>query len=213
MENKISFTPGARLIIEFPSIFKRRYYSSIIGHKQEQYIIIDHPVQDKRPLLLDEGMVCMVRYIEGGVACGFKTQVIGVSSRPYSLVFLEFPRSVESSNLRKEDRYPVSLAGVLSEERNIESSDPKSVVCDIRNISRGGCLVSSPEAFEPETMLFLTINLPEHGEADNLETEVKSCSKAGREYQLGLNFADLLNPAYKKIEAYLENLKLLQVMA
>lgn len=213
MENKISFTPGARIIIEFPSLFKRRFYSSIIGHKQEQYIIIDHPAQDKRPLRLEEGMVCMVRYIEKGLACGFKTQIVGVSSRPYSLVFLEFPRSIESSNLRKEDRYPVSLAGALSEEKSEESSDHKSLVCDIINISRGGCLVNSPEAFEPETTLLLTINLPEQGEAENLETEVKSCSKAGQEYQLGLNFANLLNPAYKKVTAYLENLKLLQVMA
>ena len=212
MEKKISFTPGARLIIEFPSLFKRRYYSFIIGHKQEQYIIIDHPVQGNRPLRLDEGMVCMVRYIENGLACGFKTEVIGVSNRPYSLVFLEFPRSVESSNLRKEDRYPVSIAGTLSVTRSEESSNDKSLVCDVINISRGGCLASSPEAFEPETMLFLTINLPEHGEAENLETEVKSCSKEGPEYQLGLNFADFLNPAYKKVEAYLENLKLLQVM-
>lgn len=213
MENKISFTPGARIIIEFPSLFKRRFYSSIMGYKQEQYIIIDHPAWDKRPLLLDEGMVCMVRYIENGLACGFKTQVIGVSSRPYPLVFLEFPRSIESSNLRKEDRYPVSLAGALSEEKSEESSDHKSLVCNILNISRGGCLVSSPEAFELETTLLLTINLPEQGEAENLETEVKSCSKAGQEYQLGLNFANLLNPAYKKVTAYLENLKLLQVMA
>ncbi|MEE9556594.1 MAG: PilZ domain-containing protein, partial [Candidatus Adiutricales bacterium] len=109
-------------------------------------------------------------------------------------------------------RYPVSLAGFFSEERSEESPDNKSSVCNILNISRGGCLASSPEAFEPETMLFLTINLPEHGEAENLETEVKSCSKEGLEYQLGLNFVDLLNPAYKKVTAYLENLKLLQVM-
>jgi c-di-GMP-binding flagellar brake protein YcgR len=211
MENKISFTPDARIIIEFPSLFKRRYYSAMRGYKQEQYIIIDHPEHNKRLLPLEEGMVCMVRYIEGGLACGFKSQVLGTALRPYPLAFLDFPNQVESSNLRQEERYPVSLAGSFVKESTEENSAQTPQVCDVINISGGGCLITSPESIETETTLLLTISLPEEGDAEGMETEVKSCVKSDSEYSLGLNFSDLLNPAYKKVTAYLDNLRKLQV--
>jgi len=211
MENKFSFTPDARIIIEFPSLFKRRYYSAIRGHKQDQYIIIDHPAQNNRLLPLEESMICMVRYIDNGLACGFKSQVLGTTLRPYPLAFLEFPTQIESSNLRKEERYPVSLAGSYVKESTEEDSAQTPLACDVINISGGGCLVASPEQAETETTIFLTISLPEEGDCEGLEAEVKSCTQSGMEYHLGLNFSDLLNPDYKKVAAYLDNLRKLQV--
>ncbi len=99
----------------------------------------------------------------------------------------------------------------MCSEEKIESTQNNVVTGDVLNISKGGCLVTSPRSFEPETILYLNITLPEQGDAENLEMVIKSCHKEEEEYHLGMNFADLINPAYKKVSTYLENLKMLQV--
>ena len=212
MEGQPTFSPGLRLIVEFPSIFNNKFNSLFRGFKQNQYVIIDHPIHNSLPVQLDEGIVCMVRFIEAGKACGFMSEVLGFARRPFPLVFLKYPESIESSNIRREERYPVRLNLAFSTDKESDNKNER-VKGEILNLSSSGCLLSSPKSFSVETILYLVIPFPEHGLAVDLESEVKNCQKIEDINHMGLSFSDSLQPVHAKVNAYLENLKLLRVRA
>ncbi|MBW2090850.1 MAG: flagellar brake protein [Deltaproteobacteria bacterium] len=212
MEVKPNFSPGLKLIIEFPSIFNNKFNSIFRGFKQNQYIIIDHPIHNNLQVQLESGIVCMVRFIEAGRACGFESEIIDLAKHPYPLVFLKYPTSIESSALRSEERYPVKLNVVFSQEKEAESKNER-LKGEILNLSQSGCLLGSPEPFPLDSFLYLVIPFPEHGLAVDLEGEVKNCQKMGEIYHIGLKFSDSLQPVHNIVAAYLDNLKLLRVRA
>jgi len=212
VEVKPSFTPGLKLIIEFPSIFNNKFNSYFRGYKQNQYVILDHPMHNNLRVQLNEGIVCMIRFIETGKACGFMSEIIGLVKRPYPLLFLKYPATIESSNLRSEERYPVKLNVAFSLKKESESKEER-IKGEILNLSESGCLLSSPEPFSREDFLYLVIPFPEHGLAVDLEAKVKNCQKINKMYQIGLKFSDRLHPVHNIVSAYLENLKLLRVRA
>ncbi|MBW1708359.1 MAG: flagellar brake protein [Deltaproteobacteria bacterium] len=212
MDWQPNFSPGLKLIVEFPSIFNNKFNSFFRGFKQNQYIIIDHPTQNNLLVQLDEGMVGMVRYIDTGRACGFMSEVQGFAKRPYPLVFLKYPESIESSNLRKEDRYPVRLDAAFSSQKGSEPGSER-FTGEILNLSKNGCLLSSPNPFSIKNTLYLIVPFPEHDVAVDIECEVKNCQKTSDTYHIGLIFSDSLQAVHSTVAAYLEKLKSLRVRA
>lgn len=207
---KIAFTPGVKVIVESPSLFNQKFTSYFRGYKTGQWVIIDQPLHNDRPIPLDVEIEVMVRFIIEGKAFGFKSEIMGLAKRPFPLVFLAYPENVESSNLRRDERYPVRLDAAFSLESQDGDSNEKTTG-QILNLSLNGCLLTSTEPYDTETFLYLSIPFPEQGLVKNLETEVKACRKQDSEFHMGLNFVDKLDPQHKKIESYLENLKALQV--
>lgn len=209
-DSQQTFSPGIKIILESPSLFNQKFSSYFRGYKLNQYVIIEQPIHNNRPVPIDEETEVMVRFIENGRAYGFKAEVLGVAKRPYPLLFISFPQVVESSNLRRDERYPVRLKAAYSNEK-MNGDASEKIEGQILNLSNNGCLLSSPEPAEAESYIFLSIPFPEQGLVTNLEAEVKACRKTGMEFHLGLNFLDKLDPQHKKIEGYLDNLKALQV--
>ena len=210
MFRQIVLHPGAKIIIEFPSLFRSKFTSCLRGFRQNHFVIIDHPQNKNLPVHIEEGTACLVRFINEGMACGFKSDYLGSTRHPFPLAFLSYPAHIESSNLRQEERYLVEIETAFS-DRNFEESQGDQLTGQILNLSRSGCLLNSPENYEPNSFLYLTITIPKYGRAYDIEVEVKSAQKSSEGYMLGLSFINRLNPEHKKLDAYLDDIKLLQV--
>ncbi|MFH1135209.1 MAG: flagellar brake protein [Pseudomonadota bacterium] len=206
------FQPEVPLVITFQTMAKVKLTSFFRGYKAKEYLVIDLPNRDGRPAPVLENTPCIARFIHEGDIIGFRSKVVAVLSSPTPLVFLKFPTAVESSRLRKADRYPVNIEATCSTapQDGRRGGSPRATVL---NLSEGGCLVQSPGPFDLGSNVFLSVVIPEQGRVDNLETEVKRCQQDGEAYLLGLAFADLLDPSYQEIRKFLNLLETYHVRA
>ena len=207
------FQPEVPLVITFRDMTKVKLTSFFRGYKAREYLVIDLPNRDGRPAPVLENTQCIARFIHEGNIIGFTSKVLAVLSTPTPLVFLKFPDSVETSRLRKADRYPVKIEATCS--TNPSNGRPQELPpATMLNISEGGCLVQSPGPFDLGVSIYLSVNIPEQGRVENLEAEVKRCQSDGENnYLLGLAFSDFLDPSYQEIKKFLNLLETYHVRA
>lgn len=204
------FKAGAAVVFELRERTKAKFTSFFRGMKNRNYLIIDHPAKDGRLVPLADDDACIVRFIHEGEIIGFRTKIMAIIRSPVPLVFLHFPQNIETSRLRKSERYPVRIDAVCA-GRKLEGqleSYPRDMVL---NLSAGGCLVEAFESFEKGRIIFLSVFLPEHNQVNDVEVEVKRIEKKGDKFLIGLEFADLLDPGYEEIKGFLQLLEAYQV--
>ena len=206
------FCPGVPAVLEVSETGKKKFTTYFRGYKTKQYLILDHPLSVGKPIHIPDGSSVVVRFIHEGSIIGFRTTAICHSSAPSPLMFLRFPQAVESSRLRKSERYPVSIECICSGKRLMGAVDtyPRATML---NLSEGGCMVEAVGDYDQGTFVFLTVFLPEQGRVDDVEAEVKRVDKKGDRFLLGLAFADLLDPGFEEIRGYLNLLKTYRVRA
>ena len=203
------FHPGVAVVIQPTTQYREKLTSCFRGYKGKEYIILDAPLRGGVPLNLGENTPCVVRFIYEGQIVGFKTYVLAQTRTPYPLVFLSFPDSVETSDIRKSQRYPVRINSVVA-PRKLNGAAENYPVSYVLNVSAGGCLVETAEPFSLGQTLFATIYLPDSLKVNDLETIVKRCVKKGDNFRLGLEFADVLDYGYEQIQTFLQSLEAFQ---
>ncbi|MBF0527949.1 MAG: PilZ domain-containing protein [Deltaproteobacteria bacterium] len=131
---------------------------------------------------------------------------------PFPLMFIRFPQEVESSKLRKNERYPVRINAICSDTPlNGDLTDHPLDM--IMNISAGGCQVETLETHPKEAIVYLSIFLPEVGLVNDVEVEVKRIDYKADKYLLGLAFADMIAENYQTVRNFISTLEAFQVRA
>ena len=206
------FRPGTPAIIEIRGYPKSRFQTFFRGCKYNQFLIIDHPIKDGRPVPIGDDTQCIIRFISEGEIIGFRSIVTSLIRNPEALAFLKYPKSVETSKLRQSDRYPVHIDTVCALKKldgGIEAY-PKSMML---NLSEGGCLLECIESFNKGDIVYLTIFIPERPPIHDLACEVKRIDKKGNDFLVGMAFVDLLDPDFEEIQGYIHLLKSYKVRA
>ena len=207
------FQPGTQVVIELGDPNKLGKATSVLrGLKRDQFLLLDLPQQGQTSTLLQAGAQCIVRFIHEGRIIGFRSRVIGMLNEPEGLLFLQFPNHVESSKLRKHDRFPVEIDAVCATERldGLVDAYPRDIVL---NLSEGGCMVSAFESFAKNAIVHITFFLPRQGQVNDVEAEVKRLAPKGEKYLLGLEFTDYLDPGYSVVRDYVKLLQSYRVRA
>ncbi|MEW6264653.1 MAG: flagellar brake protein [Thermodesulfobacteriota bacterium] len=206
------FHSGVSVMLQVRDSPEGKYTTFFRGYKNKDYLILDHPVKEGKLAPIADDTPCIIRFIHEGNIIGFRSRVLGVIRTPYPLIFLRYPQSVEMSRLRKFDRYPVKIEVVCAPRKlnGLVDSYPRD---NILNLSAGGCQIEAFEHFLRDQTIFLTVFLPEQGKINDLEAEVKRVDKKGDKFILGIAFADLLDPGYEKIRAFLHTLEAFRVRA
>jgi hypothetical protein len=145
------FHPGAKVDLQFNAENPFRVRGKLIGFDEGRYIILSlspHIIRDYTDVI-KEGNGCVIRTLvegEAGKCVAFRSTVSLITPRPKGLLFIQFPKSVESISLRKESRMVTQLPVVIvhrddtSEEALFDAKT--ELTGHIRDISRGGCRVS-----------------------------------------------------------------------
>ena len=129
---------GAPCIVE-PVGLGERFKSVFLGWEEGRYCILKPPVLATQLEQLVPEKPCIVRYLDcKGVLRGFRTEVQALANRPHRLLFIDYPRIVESLSVRKQDRVDCFLPARLT-------LDQAEVSGHIVNISAGGFRFSKRE--------------------------------------------------------------------
>jgi len=202
MVNPEIFVPGSPVVIEIRDYAKTKVTSFFRGNKGREYLIVDHPKLNGRLLPLVINTPCILRFIHEGEIIGFSSIVLATIRTPSPLMFLEYPTSVETSRLRKSDRFPVNIETICTTQK-LEGPINGLERSVIRNISEGGCMIETKESFEIEQNIHLTILPPEQETIHNLEVQVKRCEKKGEFYYIGTEFTDMMAESYEQVKSFL----------
>lgn len=133
---------GTPLLIE-PQGLGERFKSTFIGMDRNKFLISRIPRIPgvNEHLYADKSVT--VRYLNEGNVYGFETKILTVAMTPFRLLFLQYPYTLETLNLRGSQRLDCYLPA------SIKLGDTWSDGM-ILNISAGGCqLVAESKGLQP----------------------------------------------------------------
>ncbi|HOV86686.1 MAG TPA: flagellar brake domain-containing protein [Syntrophobacteraceae bacterium] len=106
--------------------------TSLVGMDPDRYLIVKPPkgAGAVQPFCLGVDIIC--RYFHSGYVYGFRSRILHRTFTPFALLFLSYPKAVETVNLRKEPRIDCFLAS----EAVIAGVKHPGVIADL---STGGC--------------------------------------------------------------------------
>ncbi|NVK24039.1 MAG: flagellar brake domain-containing protein [Gammaproteobacteria bacterium] len=169
--------PGALIGIEFNSELSLRIKGKLIGFDEGNYLIVSLSKSTLRDYadIIQEGVGCIVRTIvegDAGQCVAFRSNVELISVRPKGLVFISYPRAIETSNLRKESRQTTQIpVTFVHRDQAISSAlfDNKTAITGyIKDVSSGGCRImanwddSNPDINKVPVYLNVTVSNGSH---------------------------------------------------
>lgn len=198
---------GTKILMQIAGM-KDRLHSFFVGYIKKRCVIVMMPMvpEMNRSLLLEyvyKGNNVTVRFIQSGAVFGFESAILHFSFSPIPLIFLEYPESIESHNLRKDFRvsclFPVSatfkgqeLKGVLA---NISQSGGQVF---FQNITHEGLEMDIDDSLHFKSpSLFL-------GQDVIVPSIIKRIHKDFNKLELGLKFTGLSAEAAAHIDDYIQ---------
>ena len=191
--------------------------SVLIGMEYGQFLIVKPPPLPEFPASLYQKNQTVVRYFYAGRAYGFRTTLVSLIREPVRLLILAYPETIESLNLRKNERYACRLpAGVVL---NLSGDEPENWQGYITDISADGCRFecSTLDGKKPAKLnVGDAAEISFHSTPENvrrmLHSEVRIFSIDERRLIIGLKYAVNPDSQYQQnsliaIAAILESLK------
>lgn len=190
---------------------KAKYLTMLVGYRARKYVIVERPTIGGMPARMEDGTAWAVNFVHDGSIYGFTAYILGSNNHPFPLAFLSYPESLDRTELRQSQRFPVHLSVSFAPEASAADPATNWEPGIIRDISEGGCLLLSTVAHEPGTLLILNLRLPIQGEIQGLVADIKSSRGQSGRHLLGLSFVDFGDDGYRKLTAYIESLRTMAI--
>ena len=178
-----------------------KYMTRLIGVDPDKLIITTLPASKQLGLsaedfrhVFGENSTFILRILGSGLVYGFKSRVINYDNN-HKLLFSSYPDSIQSRNLRKETRYPCTLASVLQLDGGLINGM-------VTNISASGCqfcvtsngetdLEERLKAYSQSRSVNIDIHFPFNEEDTRIIAAIKSIArKESGALQIGMAFDD-----------------------
>ncbi|MCA1786834.1 MAG: flagellar brake protein [Desulfobacteraceae bacterium] len=194
---------GTALLLE-PETPDRSASSQLIGMQVGRYLIVQLAEHTWKRSRLSTDETLHARYILSDDVFEFKTRIIRIIEDPDYLLFLDYPKVVESCNIRSEKRVECFLPVRMTLDKFCLNGI-------ITNINRNGCLcvVDDIPGFDSCSTEYLTLNLP-YGRVDTLsiKARIRSTRKKGNQISFGLLFENLEGFSKNVLSALVPALKI-----
>lgn len=180
---------GEQLSIKFGND-ENQYFCFCRGVHPDKYLMTQTPAAIGIENNLTPDTQAVVRFVESGMVCGFKTRVQQFITRPYRLIFFDYPDSIEMINLRASRRVAVSLKATIQwEDQTFDGQ--------IRDLSIGGCFFIMKYSQDPpfkdlelNSNLSIRFSIPDEKSPIELKCKPVRVSKDKEDLQMGLSFDD-----------------------
>ena len=144
----LDLLPGKLIDIQFNNPIKMRFKLTLVGYDVGKYLILKYPPQSGKSDYIDvlaEGNVAIVRYIvedDRGECVAFSTTILAISFRPERLIYLAYPKNIESRQLRETSRLKTHIPAKISLTKNYVPESKNLLHGLIIDISPSGCRFS-----------------------------------------------------------------------
>jgi c-di-GMP-binding flagellar brake protein YcgR len=210
------FPIGTPLQIEIDGVTVRMGSISV-GCLPDTCLIIKYPsTQYSIASKLYKGNKVTVRYISGGNALAFQSDLLGVTNEPVRLLFITYPVFIAHQSLRSSKRLACYLpADAIPLKGGVETVEDQTYGGIIADISSTGCsfnmIKETPDQVLPEVKVqdrvILHLQLPGIENRIRLAGEVKRTQRDSNRTGLGIEFVDLDEDAKAKILSYISALE------
>lgn len=204
-EPGLGIEPGTTVQIQLEGL-KEAVRSVVVGFERGQYLIVRTPATVTLWPYIRKEKQTTVRYLHDGTVYGFRTTILGVTEEPVRLTFLAYPRTIETINLRKEERVPC----LLTAGAKIHGLMYKGVVLDI---SAGGCSFTFsleedediPELTVDDEMVVVMQPVGFSGDQEFAGT-LRSIRRSENRMTVGIQFKDLDGAVTEKLGSYVRGI-------
>lgn len=195
----LDLLPGKLIDIQFNNPIQVRFKLTLIGYDTGKYLILKYPDQAGRndySDILVEGNGAIVRYIiedERGECVAFSTSILAISFRPERLIYLAYPKKIESRQLRETSRLPTHIPAKVSLHKGELDADNKSLLQGlIIDISPSGCRfaihVSSGFVALRKRQVFVHILSPLDNKPVIISSYIRNNQMRGERLSVGIEF-------------------------
>jgi len=139
-----------------------------------QYIILDLPKIGADYFRVAPQTGLQIHYTKEGLFVNFKSTSILTFVQAISLLIIEYPRNVDTHNLRKYARFKANLAVSYFSENDEQKKEDAGI---IRDISSGGILFTHTRQIGKEDLLKITFEVPNGGKIQGQLAEVRNIRK------------------------------------
>ena len=144
------------------------------GWRQGQYVLLDLPRVGVEDFKIPPQIGIQVHFTKAGLFVSFKTTSILSFVQAISFLVIEYPRSFDSHNLRKHERFKANFPVRYHYEENGKKIEDSGIV---RDISVSGILLTHTKQLVKENKLCLNFDIPSCGSIQNQMTEIRNIRK------------------------------------
>ena len=184
---------------------QERFWTKFIGFEKNKYVLTSLPQLPSEKQIV-AGSEVTVRYMKGGIICGFSSHVITTCLEPVPFLFLRYPECIELIKLRTKNRascfFPVTIFWQSKEIQgrvvDISKSGYKVIALAENNehvtkVPAGADVFSQIIMDEPENALYA-------------KSIVRRISKEDNKFVFGLEFVDLQPETLQSIAEYIHKI-------
>ncbi|WP_428559287.1 MAG: flagellar brake protein [Solidesulfovibrio sp. DCME] len=197
--------PGTRMILEVAGL-EDKLPTHCVGHSRGRFVIAQMPHlpeagREALYQLLYPDAAVIARYLHEGTVVGFSSRVIKWIQVPFPLIFLTYPGSLESHDLRRHRRISCCIPG--------RARFGESVLAGmLMDLSLSGCqfsavLDNTPPLVRVDDTAQVHCELFDADEASGLACAVVRVAASGRRLEVGLKFRNLPPAARSALDAYI----------
>lgn len=183
----------------------------LAGLIANEYLIIRIPAIPGILSRLREGCAVIVRYMYAGNIYGFLSTILTCTLKPALILFISYPVSVESMNLRKTMR----LQCLFPARVKLHNDDYKAVMLDI---SMEGCRIYieyaagvSPE-IEIDQRVDLSFQITGLAEEQVMKGKIQNLKKEGRIAEMGVEFSSEDESSLNNVKQYIDSFSNLEFL-
>jgi c-di-GMP-binding flagellar brake protein YcgR len=181
------------------------FKSVMVGQEPQKYLMIRVPMLTGIIYKLYEGNRVTVRYMYAGCVYGFLSTILHFITKPSSLLFLAYPKTIEILELRRSRRVDCFFPATAK----IQEKECTGTIVDI---SAGGCKFSIDTSsgvkaplIEVEENISLSFLLIGSSQPETVLGKVRSISRDQGKVVVGIQFDALSTETKKRIEALIES--------
>jgi hypothetical protein len=184
---------------------------ALIGMAPDEFLIIRVPAIPGILSRLREGDPMVVRYVYCGNVYGFTSKVLTCIQKPALIVFIEYPASVESMNLRKARRMECLFPAVV----DYQGCGYKAVIVDV---SLGGCRIcldsesGVSSSIDVAQTVGISFFLTGTTEEQVINGKVQNIRKDDKRTEMGIQFDPENEAVLNNVKLYMDRFAKLQFL-
>ena len=144
------------------------------GWCKGQYIILDLPKMGSDYFRIVPQTGLQIHYTRDGIFVNFKSSSILSFAQAISLLIIEYPRTIDTHNLRKHERFKTNFSISYFLEDDQQKKEDLGI---IRDISSAGVLFTHTRQIEKENLLRISFEVPKCGKVQSQLAEVRNIRK------------------------------------